>query len=527
MKQKYNLFLSVNLKKYRLMVLMVILTTLSLACSSDSEVTIEESIQYEKQILDLSFEGISMELPLEIDHEANTIKAFVLGSVDIKNLIPKFELSPETSVSPPDGVAYDFSTGMTFQVVAPDKTFENYTISIDEINNEIHSFKLQTKQEAWAFALREGEIEEVGERQYDISVVIHYDDDITALSTIIETNEGAVVTPDPSSVIDYSNPIEYTVSDGQGHERKYNVTVKQMPEQSISWEESDEFSATEGIHLFTTNSSFRFNNDGTLMPFSAYALTIDMSKGFRFVPYYNKDKGNMTVKEMVNDYSSANGTMPLVGINAGYFGGSSSYSLLINNGELLSGNIPQLSRSGSFYVTRGAFGHDEAMNFSTEWVYTIHPGVVYGYPNPSLNVDGETPQPKPTESFPANGFEYNRVNAVGGGPVLIREGQLIEDYQYELFYDDIIRSIANRTVIGVTANNELVILVVNGRAVYSDGIALKDMAKILKQDFNCKHALNLDGGGSSTLVVNGNVYNQNSIDVGQRSVLTGVLIVKE
>lgn len=527
MKVKYNLCLPVNSLKSGFLIIMVMLTSLFLACSSDSEETGDELIEYKKEIVDLTFEGIEMELPLNIDHEANEIVASVLGSVNVTSLVPHFVLSPETTVAPPDGVAYDFSSGMTFQVVAPDKTFENYTVKVNQINNELTAFKLLTKQEAWAFAVREGVIKEVGDRHYEIAVCIHHDDDITDLSTVLETSEGAVVTPDPATIKDYSNPVDYTVSDGEGHERYYVVSVTQMPQQAVTWEESTAFSEVDGIQLFTSHSSFRYNSDGTPMPFSAYAVKIDMTKGFQFVPYYNKEEGNMKVQEMVHDYSVQHGAMPLVGINAGYFGGTSSYSLLINNEELLSSNIPQLTRSGSFYVTRGAFGHDAAMNFSSDWVYTVATGVVYGYPAPSPNVDGETPQPKPSETFPDHGFEYDKVNAIGGGPVLIREGQLIEDYQYELFYDDIIRSIANRTAIGVTANNELVILVVNGRASYSDGIALRDMARIMQETFDCQYALNLDGGGSSTLIINGDVYNQNCIDSGQRNVLTGLLIVKE
>ncbi len=512
---------------YLLYFIFVLLIPTYTACSEESAKPEEEVIKFGKKILDISFEGIEMELPVQIDHDANTVTAFVVGSVEITQLIPSFELSAEAKIAPPAGVAYDFSTGMTFQVVAPDKTFKNYQVTVEKINNEIHAFKLLTKNNALPFAVREGSISEIAERQYEISVYIHHDDDIADLSTIVETNESSVVTPDPTTIKNYSQPVQYTVSDGKGNERKYKVLVHQTQEQTVTWQETAEFSGVDGIKMFTSNSSFRYNPDGTPMPFNAYAIKIDMSKGFKFVPYYNTTKGNMKVKEMVEDYSSKNSVMPLVGINAGYFGGSSSYSLLINNGEYLAGNIPQLSRSGSFFVTRGAFGHNSAMNFSADWVYTINPGVVYGYPNPSPNVDGETPQPKPTESFPSNGFVYDKINAVGGGPVLIRNGHIIEGYGYELFYDDIVRSIANRTAVGVTSTNELIIMVVDGRATYSAGVSLGDMARILKEDFACKDALNLDGGGSSTLIVNGQVYNRNSIDVGQRSVLTGLLIVKD
>lgn len=494
---------------------------------SDSNSIGEESNVFDNGILGLTFDGVEMELPIEIDHEKRTVNAYMLGSVEITNLVPRFELSPNTKVSPKDGVPYNFTKGMTFQIVASDKTFENYIVSVHQIKNEILSFKLVTQQEAWNFAVRNGNITKEGKGEYAISISIHADDDITTLSSIVELSEGATISPAIEEVTDYSNPVEFVVSDVDGNTHKYLATVNQHSAQTIDWNEANEYADTEGIQMYTTNSSFRFNEDGTPMPFSAYAVKIDMSKGFKFVPSYDKSLGKMTVERMVEEYKSEHGVIPKVGINAGYFGGDSSYSLIVKESKLLANNIPQLTRDGSFYVTRGAFGHDASLNFSTDWVYTINPDQVYGYPNPALNVDGETPKPKPTPSFPEGGAPYDKTNAIGGGPVLIKDGQLIENYQYELFYDDIIRSIANRTAIGITANNELILLVVDGRASYSSGIAMKDMAKILKNDFNCIDALNLDGGGSSTLIVNGEVYNQNSIDSGQRNVLTGLLIVKE
>lgn len=506
--------------------LIILLSVFILSCSDEEQKDIEEAVIYETRILDLSFENVEMELPVEIDHEAQTITAYILGTVDVGSLIPRFSLSADAKVSPKDGVKYSFATPVTFQVSAPDRSYTNYVLNVVQINNEINTFALQTSQQAWEFNLREGTITEVSPKKYEIHVHIHHDDDITNLKTIVDPVNGAIVSPDPTTVKDYSNSIEYTVSDSNGNQRIYTVKVHQTQAQARTWIKTSTYDDIDGISMYTSTTPFRFNQDGTPMPFSAYAIKIDMTKEFEFVPYYNKDKGNMKVSEMVADYQSTKGKLPLVGINAGYFASTSSYSLVINNGQLLSSNISQLTRKGSFYVTRGAFGHDETLNYSASWVYTVADETVYGYPQPALNVDGETPQPKPTPSFPENGSPYNKVNAIGGGPVLIKDGQVIQNYDYELFYDDIIRSLANRTAIGITADKELIILVVDGRTAYSTGISLKDMAWLLKEDLGCIDALNLDGGGSSTLIVNGQVFNQNSIDNGQRSVLTGLLIVK-
>ena len=508
--------------------LLIMLFMLQMACSEDEKVTEEELPAYETQIVGFDFSDAEMAASVIIDHDKKTVEAFVYGGVDISQLTPVFKLSSDAQVFPAGGSAYDFTGGKVFQVLAPDKSFTNYTIIVTKVNNSINTFKLITGQESWILGVREGVITEVADNSYEIHVSIHHDDELNNLKTYVETYNGTVISPDPESIRDYTSPVVFTAtdSDNNGEVHSYKVVVAQKEDKAIQWAKDGEFDNQEGIQLYTSTTSFRYNADGSEMPFSAYALTVDMSKGYRFVPYYNKERGNMTVTQMVDDYKTVNGTIPLIGINSGYFSSTSSYSLIIRDNEVLSNNIAQLSRDGSFYVTRGAFGQHADNSFSTDWVYTFDDGTVYGYPEPSPNVDGETPEPKPSASFPANGFAYDRTNAIGGGPVLIRDGNLVDDYGYELFYDDIIRSIANRTAIGVTANNELVILVVNGRASYSKGITLRDMANLLKKDFGCVHALNLDGGGSSTLVLNGNLYNQNSIDVGQRSVLTGLLIVK-
>ena len=61
-----------------------------------------------------------------------------------------------------------------------------------------------------------------------------------------------------------------------------------------------------------------------------------------------------------------------------------------------------------------------------------------------------------------------------------------------------------RTAVGIGNNDkQLILVVVDGRQPgYSQGVTLAELAQILK-DNGAYHAINLDGGGSSTLVVEG------------------------
>jgi exopolysaccharide biosynthesis protein len=61
-----------------------------------------------------------------------------------------------------------------------------------------------------------------------------------------------------------------------------------------------------------------------------------------------------------------------------------------------------------------------------------------------------------------------------------------------------------RTAVGINRNGRyLILVVVDGRQpFYSDGATFQQLAQLLI-DFGARYAMNLDGGGSSTMVVQG------------------------
>jgi exopolysaccharide biosynthesis protein len=100
-----------------------------------------------------------------------------------------------------------------------------------------------------------------------------------------------------------------------------------------------------------------------------------------------------------------------------------------------------------------------------------------------------------------NTMEY----AVAAGPVLVRNGEKYIGEQS--FQNDIIKGKAPRTAIGFTKENKLIILTVDGRQRgVSEGATLSELADLML-GFGAYQAMNLDGGSSTQMVVNGRLVN--------------------
>ena len=109
--------------------------------------------------------------------------------------------------------------------------------------------------------------------------------------------------------------------------------------------------------------------------------------------------------------------------------------------------------------------------------------------------------------------------AVGGGPVILQDGEVRVSNNEEMkFAGKAINDKHPRTTMGYTKDNKLIILVVQGRfPMIAEGATLNQQAHMLK-DLGCWEALNLDGGGSSCMLVNGKITIKPSSEGVQRAV---------
>ena len=109
------------------------------------------------------------------------------------------------------------------------------------------------------------------------------------------------------------------------------------------------------------------------------------------------------------------------------------------------------------------------------------------------------------------------VDAVGGGPVLVREGRPIFRSN-EGFTTDQLVPRAPRTAVGQMQDRRIVLITVDGRrAGYSVGMTNFELALLLMR-LGVWTGSALDGGGSSTMAYEGTLLNRPSDPGGERSI---------
>ncbi|MBX7245623.1 MAG: phosphodiester glycosidase family protein [Candidatus Sumerlaeaceae bacterium] len=118
------------------------------------------------------------------------------------------------------------------------------------------------------------------------------------------------------------------------------------------------------------------------------------------------------------------------------------------------------------------------------------------------------------------------TSCVGGGPRLVHNGKADVEWRQEKVGRSFASDKHPRTALGVSADRKTFYLVtVDGRQPrISVGENLFDLADYMAK-LGCAEAINLDGGGSTTMVVRGEVVNKPSDLKGPRTVTNGMLVV--
>ena len=113
---------------------------------------------------------------------------------------------------------------------------------------------------------------------------------------------------------------------------------------------------------------------------------------------------------------------------------------------------------------------------------------------------------------------------VGGAGLLIRDGRDVEDWSIERFNQGFAENRHPRTMIGTAADGTIWLVTVDGRQPeQSVGMTLVEL-RALAQRLGLVNALNLDGGGSTTMWVQGQVVNSPSDPTGPRKVSDALLV---
>lgn len=101
------------------------------------------------------------------------------------------------------------------------------------------------------------------------------------------------------------------------------------------------------------------------------------------------------------------------------------------------------------------------------------------------------------------------VHLLGAGPMLLENKKIVVYNNYEQFLPDIMNGRAPRTAVGIDAKGRVLLFVADGRSVSSSGLSLAELAQELLA-LGVTDAINLDGGGSSEMVIGDVIVNQPS-----------------
>ncbi|HYG19831.1 MAG TPA: phosphodiester glycosidase family protein, partial [Ohtaekwangia sp.] len=179
----------------------------------------------------------------------------------------------------------------------------------------------------------------------------------------------------------------------------------------------------------------------------------------------------------------------ILAINGGYFAYNKSESLIVSDGELVA--------PGPANFTRGAFGIVKGKP-QIVWPYAIHSDL-FAFNEPVSVQGGKAPLSA------RNLTPWHPSQALGGGPVLVKDGKLRDTSLEEGFGESHLKR-HPRTAIGYRDDYTLVLMVVDGRQETSAGVTIRELAQIMLAT-GCRGAVNLDGGGSSAMVAADEVVN--------------------
>ena len=108
--------------------------------------------------------------------------------------------------------------------------------------------------------------------------------------------------------------------------------------------------------------------------------------------------------------------------------------------------------------------------------------------------------------------EWKGVNhIISGGPYLVKGGEIYVDMSAQKLAA--IGGRNPRTAIGYTKDNHLIMLTADGREGSSVGLTLMELAHLMKE-LGCVNAMNLDGGGSTVMYVQGQIVNRPAVQGG-------------
>lgn len=298
------------------------------------------------------------------------------------------------------------------------------------------------------------------------------------------------------------------VKDGNDYHYSEPQTVKleaQPDAIDLVWEK--QAYDAEGVEVFKTTSQLDGRN------FNAwYAIADPAVVDFRVM--YPEKVGS---KEAVASQAEEAGDC-LALINGAIYG-NYNIGVIITEGEMTQqwhGEIEGCywgTDSQLYQLTRPVIGVDRNGKAGAYWVGVPQQGTFHYYDRPQPNVVGQARYGKVTATSPVPAIDWDPYYAISCGPMLLYDGKVCADNtmtddthyftNYECWDESGVYSAhPDRSAVGITKDGKMILFICDGRIDASQGAYIRELGPIMKS-LGCIHAMNLDGGGSTGMWVNG------------------------
>ncbi len=286
------------------------------------------------------------------------------------------------------------------------------------------------------------------------------------------------------------------------------------------------------MHVYKTTDSI----DGKAN-IAYYAIADLKDRSLNFTAE-GKDKVRLTPSQYYQQHQS-----PLLVVNCTFFNTKTGDNLntVIKDNQPVAFNIESARGYGKdsinkYRIFKSAIGINSKRKADVAWLKTDslkrevkatqHSIPPVAYPVLTTDMLGTYKPDKAEKRFQHQFKNWHMVTAVGGGPVLVQKADTVITNNEEMQFAGKARYDKHpRTAMGYTRNGKIIVLVIQGRFPgIAEGADFKQEALMLK-DLGCYEALNLDGGGSSCMLINGKETIKPSDKEGQRAV-TAVFMIR-
>ncbi|MEO9510874.1 MAG: BspA family leucine-rich repeat surface protein [Flavobacteriaceae bacterium] len=174
----------------------------------------------------LTFELAQQTGAVVINTTTHTVDIEVEFNTEVSALIPEFTLSEGASSDIASGIERDFSNAVTYTVTAEDGiTEQDWTVTVSIAPN--------TDTDILAFALTEQTgAAAINAVDHTVAIEVAFGTELNGLTPTITLSAGASISPESAEEVDFSNPVSYTITAGDGiTEQIWEVTVTVTAEQ--------------------------------------------------------------------------------------------------------------------------------------------------------------------------------------------------------------------------------------------------------------------------------------------------------